>query len=73
LVEKSYGIAEDDVVISNLLADVDVSIMSGELGESFDSEGKFPGDVGWDFVLEYGPHYFAFGHGNSWVRTVNGQ
>jgi len=52
-------------VISNLLADVDVSIMRGELGESFHGEGKFPGDVGGNFVLKYSPHNFTFGHGNS--------
>ena len=73
LIEKSDRIAEDNEVISNLLADVDVSIVSGELGKSLHCEREFPGNVGGDFVLKYSPHYFTFGHGNSWARTASEQ
>ena len=65
LIEESYGSAKDDEVISDLLTDVDVSIVHRELGERFLGEGEFPGNVGRDFVLQHGAHHFTFGHGNS--------
>ncbi len=49
-------------MISDLLADVDVSVVRGELIECFHGKGKFPGHVGRNFVLQHGPHYFTFGH-----------
>jgi hypothetical protein len=63
--EESDRSTQDDEMISDLLADVDLSKVRGEFIECFLGKGKFPGNIGRNFVLQHGPHHFTLGHNYS--------